>query len=98
METLEKLLEAAKGLVTALRTKMDACDKQKTTLDRQQGELTGIKNSLDEFAASLASREVEVKRVEDIQALLKEAKQAKADAEHALSTLRGAEKCHRCAW
>jgi hypothetical protein len=86
---MEKLLARAQELVTELQAKIAKVNAQQSEVNKQAAQNKADNEELKNFAVSLAAREVEVKKVEDLQKLYKDAKEAKAAAELQRTKLAG---------
>jgi hypothetical protein len=86
---MEELLKQAQDLVAKLRDKLSSVVKQSEELATARNQVEANKSEQQVKAAELAGREVEVRKVEDVQLLMKSAKALQIDNETEQEKLRG---------
>ena len=86
---MEELIQQAKDLVAKLRDKLASVTKQSEELATARNMVESTKADQQTMAAELAGREVEVRKVEDVQQLLSNAKALSQDVQTERAKLNG---------
>ena len=86
---MEELLQQAKDLVTSLRDKLSNVTKQSEQLSTERNMVEAQKADQETYSAELAGRELECRKVEDVQSLLDNAKVVQQDIQTERAKLNG---------
>lgn len=86
---MEELLQQAKNLVASLREKLSSVSAKEERLATELNKVEGVKASQETSAAELAGREIECRKVEDVQSLLANAKAVQQDIQTERAKING---------
>lgn len=78
---MEEVIKQIQQLHNTLKQKVSLYDSKQNDLTKREADLNARQRSIEEYAKTLESREVEVKKVESVQALEMRGREALAEAE-----------------